>query len=99
MGLLVNASYVGIDFLDSTREQALVIGTTNASQGVTPGVRFPDAHQSIFTVGKSTFLAFHAWAATKGCRKAADKRFLYIAPLSWKDGKPVIVTSLRARGK
>ncbi|MDQ3079375.1 MAG: glycoside hydrolase family 43 protein [Pseudomonadota bacterium] len=53
-------------------------------------------HQSIFTVGKSTFMAFHAWAANKGCRKAADKRFLYIAPLSWKDGKPVIGQSMRA---
>ena len=56
-------------------------------------------HQSIFTVGKRTFLAFHAWAATKGCRKAADKRYLYVAPLSWKDGKPVIGESLRAPGK
>jgi hypothetical protein len=52
-------------------------------------------HQSIFTVGQRTFMAFHAWAANKGCRKAADKRFLYIAPLSWKDGKPVIGESLR----
>ena len=56
-------------------------------------------HQSIFTVGKRTFLAFHAWAATKGCRKAADKRYLYVAPLSWKDGKPVIGESLRAAGR
>lgn len=56
-------------------------------------------HQSIFTVGKRTFLAFHAWATTKGCRKAADKRFLYVAPLSWKDGKPVIGESLRAPAK
>ena len=54
-------------------------------------------HQSIFTVGKRSFISFHAWAATKGCRKADDKRFLYVAPLSWKDGKPVIGNSLRAR--
>lgn len=54
-------------------------------------------HQSIFTVGKRSFIAFHAWSATKGCRKADDKRFLYVAPLSWKDGKPVIGNSLRKR--
>ena len=54
-------------------------------------------HQSIFAVGQRSFIAFHAWAATKGCRKADDKRYLYVAPLSWKDGKPVIGTSMRAR--
>ncbi|MET0904585.1 MAG: TonB-dependent receptor [Tardiphaga sp.] len=45
MGFLVNGSYVGINFLDSTREQSLVIGTTDAGNapGVTPGLRFPDA--------------------------------------------------------
>jgi iron complex outermembrane recepter protein len=44
MGLLVNASYVGIQFLDSTREQSLVIGTTDATSAPgNPGLRFPDA--------------------------------------------------------
>jgi len=49
MGFLVNASYVGINFLDSTREQSLVIGTTDAGNapGAAPGLRFPDA-QAIF---------------------------------------------------
>ena len=54
-------------------------------------------HQSIFTVGARTFISFHAWAATKGCRKADDKRYFYVAPLMWKDGKPVIGLSLRPR--
>ena len=54
-------------------------------------------HQSIFTVGQRNFIAFHAWSATKGCRKSEDKRFLYVAPISWKDGKPVIGLSLRPR--
>jgi len=54
-------------------------------------------HQSIFTVGQRSFIAFHAWSATKGCRKAEDKRFLHVAPLTWKDGKPVIGVGLRAR--
>jgi beta-xylosidase len=52
-------------------------------------------HQSIFTVGTRSFMSFHAWAATSGCRKADDKRYLYIAPIFWKDGKPQIAPSLR----
>ena len=54
-------------------------------------------HQSIFMVGQRTFMSFHAWEATKGCRKATDKRYLYIAPIFWKDGKPQIAPSLRDR--
>jgi beta-xylosidase len=52
-------------------------------------------HQSLFQVGARSFIAFHAWAATSGCRKLEDERYLYVAPLSWKDGKPVIAVSLR----
>lgn len=52
-------------------------------------------HQSIFQVGGRSFMSFHAWQATKGCRKAADKRELYIAPIFWKDGKPQLAPSLR----
>ena len=52
-------------------------------------------HQSIFKVGDKTLMSFHAWAATNGCRKADDKRYLYIAPMFWKDGKPQIAPSLR----
>lgn len=52
-------------------------------------------HPSIFEAGGRRFIAFHAWQATKGCRKADEERFLYIAPLFWKDGKPVIGPSLR----
>lgn len=55
-------------------------------------------HQSIFAVGQRTFISFHAWAATSGCRKNDDKRYLYVAPLFWKDGKPQIGPSLRATG-
>ena len=52
-------------------------------------------HQSIFQVGARTFMSFHAWAASSGCRKVGDKRFLYVAPLFWKDGKPQLSPSLR----
>lgn len=56
-------------------------------------------HPAIFQVGQRHFIAFHAWAATSGCRKAEDERYLYIAPLFWKDGKPTIGMSLRRRGQ
>ncbi|HEY8591495.1 MAG TPA: glycoside hydrolase family 43 protein [Sphingomicrobium sp.] len=52
-------------------------------------------HQSIFTVGNRTFMSFHAWAATASCRKGEDARYLYVAPLFWKDGKWVIGPSMR----
>ncbi len=54
-------------------------------------------HQSVFRAGARTFITFHGWAATSGCRKLEDERHLYVAPLSWKDGKPVIAPSLRPR--
>lgn len=56
-------------------------------------------HTSIFEARGRHFIAFHAWEATRGCRKADDKRYLYVAPLSWKDGKPQIGMSLREAGK
>ncbi len=54
-------------------------------------------HPGIFQVGARTFMAFHAWAATSGCRKAEDERYLYIAPLFWEDGKLRLAPSLRPR--
>jgi beta-xylosidase len=56
-------------------------------------------HTSIFEARGRHFIAFHAWEATRGCRKADDKRYLYVAPLFWKDGKPQIGMSLRETGK
>jgi beta-xylosidase len=54
-------------------------------------------HQSIFTVGQRTFISFHAWAAAAPCRKAPeDARYLYIAPLFWKNGEPTLGPSLRS---
>jgi beta-xylosidase len=52
-------------------------------------------HQSIFTVGTHTLMSFHAWEASSGCRKVDDNRYLYVAPIFWKDGKPRIGVSLR----
>lgn len=55
-------------------------------------------HQSVFRAAGGTFIAFHAWAATRGCRKAADKRYLYVAPFGWENGKPQIAPSVRRTG-
>lgn len=52
-------------------------------------------HQSIFSVGERSFISFHAWETSSGCLKQDDRRYLYIAPLFWKDGKPQIGPSLR----
>lgn len=54
-------------------------------------------HQSLFTVGARTFISFHAWQASSRCRKEGNRRYLYIAPLFWRNGKPVIGPSLRDR--
>ena len=56
-------------------------------------------HQSVFRGGEGTFIAFHGWAATRSCRKADDKRYLYVAPFGWANGKPQIAPSLRKGGK
>ena len=56
-------------------------------------------HPAVFDAGGRTFMAFHGWSATAGCRKMGDKRFLYVAPLSWKDGKPQVGMSLRPAAK
>ena len=52
-------------------------------------------HQTIFSAAGGTFIAFHAWAATAGCRKLEDERYLYVAPFGWENGKPEIAPSLR----
>jgi beta-xylosidase len=56
-------------------------------------------HPAIFQVGQRHFMAFHAWSATRDCLPAEDERYLYIAPLFWKDGKPQLAPSLRAMKK
>ena len=92
MGLLVNASYVGLNFLDSTREQALVIARTSAAQGVTPGVRYPDA-QALFYGGGDRYrpsvnaafqwkptpdLEFYLDGLYQGFRSKDSNRFLFV---------------------
>ncbi len=54
-------------------------------------------HPAVFKAGGRNFIAFHAWSATSGCRKARDERYLYVAPLSFNGNKPVIGIGLRPR--
>lgn len=75
------------------RENPILHSFNDRSAGCLSG----PGHQSIFTVGTRTFISFHAWAATSGCHKAGDRRELYIAPLFWRGGTPVIGESLHPR--
>ena len=53
-------------------------------------------HQAIFAAGDRTYIAYHGWEALSGCRRGeANKRFMYISPLTWRGGKPEIGISLR----
>ncbi len=52
-------------------------------------------HQMIFETNNRSFIVFHAWAATSGCRKADSRRYMYIAPLGWRGTEPQIARSLR----
>lgn len=80
MGLLLNVSYVGINFLDSTREQSLVIATTNATNapGVRTGLRYPDAQGNFLGYGSrfrpSANAAFQ-WKPTPELEVYADGLF------------------------
>lgn len=54
-------------------------------------------HPTFVTSRGQSYIAFHAWAATSNCRKAANERFLYVAPLYWKGDRPMLRPSLRPR--
>lgn len=54
-------------------------------------------HQAVFEAAGRTFIAYHAWSATPGCRPLDPVRYLYVSPLIWKDGKPSIGVSLRPK--
>lgn len=70
-----------------------ILASVNDPKGV--GCLSGPGHQSVFRAEGGTFISFHGWASSANCRKAADKRVLYIAPFGWENGRPVIATSLR----
>lgn len=52
-------------------------------------------HQAVFEASGRQYIMFHAHIARGGCQDAKKGRQMYIAPLGWQDGRPVIGTSLR----
>jgi beta-xylosidase len=52
-------------------------------------------HQAVFAANGRQYILFHAHIARGGCRNVKKGRQMYIAPLGWQDGKPVIGNSLR----
>ena len=61
----------------------------------TAGCLSGPGHQAVFEAGGRQFIVFHAHGATRGCRRAQLGRYMYVAPLLWRDGKPVLGISLR----
>lgn len=88
MGLLVNASYVGLNFLDATREQSVVIASTNPraangtvtnnAPGQPAGLRYPDA-QGLFNAyserWRPSVNAAFQWRPTQDLEIYADGLF------------------------
>lgn len=54
MGLLLNGAWNRIRFLDSTREESLVMGIAQPEQTDQPGFRFPDAVATFYGQGERT---------------------------------------------
>jgi beta-xylosidase len=46
-------------------------------------------HQDVFELGDQTWIAYHAWEVVAGSRRG-DRRFMYLDPIVWQDGKPVV---------
>lgn len=47
-------------------------------------------HPAIFEAQGRQYIAFHAWAARRGCRRGEDSRYMHILPLEWSGDVPVI---------
>ena len=52
-------------------------------------------HQAVFEADGRQFIVFHAHAARGDCRNAGKGRYMYVAPLLWRDGVPRLAKSLR----
>ncbi len=63
----------------------------------TSGCLSGPGHQALFETGGRQFIVFHAHAARGGCRNANKGRYMYIAPLLWRNGEPQIGVSIRPK--
>jgi beta-xylosidase len=52
-------------------------------------------HQTVLETGGQQYLVFHAWSTTARCLRAGQRRYMYVAPLTWNGATPVIGSSLR----
>ena len=52
-------------------------------------------HPAILEADGRAYIAYHGWAATAGCRPLDRGRHMYIAPLTWRNGRPEIGPTLR----
>lgn len=55
-------------------------------------------HVMVLTAEGRDYIAFHAWAARRGCRPGGDARFLHLAPLNWTGDVPSVGESIGAEG-
>jgi iron complex outermembrane recepter protein len=92
MGLLANVSWVDLNFQDSTREQSLVIATTNGAQGTPAGLRYPDAQALYYGGGhrwRPSANAAFQWRPTpeleiyvdglfQGFRSRDENRYMFV---------------------
>ena len=72
-------------------ENPILYSYTDRTAGCLSG----PGHQAVFEAGGKQSILFHAHIARGGCQNAHKGRQMYIALLGWRDGKPVIGTSLR----
>jgi TonB-dependent receptor len=78
MGLLVNGAWNEIRFLDSTREESLVMGVAQPGQTDQPGFRFPDAVATYYGSGRRTRPSLNAafqWKPNERWEINADMLF------------------------
>lgn len=78
MGLLVNGAWNRIRFLDSTREESLVMGVAQPGQTDQPGFRFPDAVATYYGSGRRTRPSLNAafqWRPNERWELNADLLF------------------------
>jgi beta-xylosidase len=74
------------------RENPLLATGSTMSGAIGPG------HQSIIKVGRDYWMLYHGWNGVVGYGNGG-KRALWLQPLGWRDGKPVMGAALASTGR
>jgi beta-xylosidase len=74
------------------RENPILSTATAPSSAIGPG------HQSVLQVGDQFWLVYHAWNSVAGYSRGGS-RMLWLSPLEWKAGKPVLDSRIEAGRK